>query len=50
MVDRDELLEWVKSLPPNSDVFIDEGGLNLVCLQDTKLYIEVGGEPDDDDL
>lgn len=45
-----ELKRWIDTLDPSSDVAIDEGGLTLVGIgigQDA--YLEVGGEPEDDD-
>ena len=54
MISRQEVLSWVKSLDPDSSVAIDEGGLMLVEInsdgETTDEYLEVGGEPDPEDL
>lgn len=39
------LIEWLKTLPPKSKVFVDEDGMTLYCTNDDEYY-ELGGEPD----
>lgn len=52
MMDRNELITWLQTLPEGTDVAIDDGGLTLVALVEladggdgTGTYIEVGGIP-----
>lgn len=50
MISVTELKEWLETLDPNSDVAIDDGGLNLENHNsstgpDGEAYIEIGGIP-----
>ena len=47
-MDVNELIRWLRTLPDNADVAIDEGGLTLVEVGGDA-YMEVGGIPRDDD-
>lgn len=53
MTDTRALIKWLKTLPKNSWVGVDEGGLTLLALDEsgkqTKAYFEVGGVPEKDD-
>ncbi len=42
----EDLKMWLKSLPKDGTVVIDEGGLAMVCLEEKDAYIEIGGGPD----
>jgi hypothetical protein len=48
-----DLIEWLKTLPEDAGVAVDDGGLTLVELDDdgeeTGNYHEVGGIPLDED-
>ena len=44
-----ELRDWIKTIPPDWSVAIDDGGLTLVATGPTKkleVTLEVGGEPE----
>ena len=59
MIDKQELIRWLNTLPEDADVAIDEGGLTLVEVEfipnhnpdyqgpyeETGAYLEVGGIP-----
>jgi hypothetical protein len=47
MIAKTELEKWLSKLPADDGVFVDEGGLTLYS--QTGNYIEVGGEPLDED-
>jgi hypothetical protein len=47
MLSTRELIRWLRTLPDDSRVYIDEGGLILKCLEDQEAYMELGGEPMD---
>ncbi len=47
MITKQEIQEWLDTLPADDTVGIDEGGLTLVS--SSGAYLEVGGEPDEDD-
>ena len=49
MIETKELIRWAQTLPEDSSVRIDAGGLSLVCDLDSAAYLEVGGEPDEED-
>ena len=42
-----ELQRWLGTLPKDSQVAVDEGGLTLVVVGDQGVYLELGGVPDD---
>lgn len=42
-----DLIHWLNSLPIDSEVGIDEGGLTLQSVLDDKVYLEVGGIPEE---
>lgn len=46
MMKVNEILEWMKALPEDSEVWIDDGGLTLEASNGA--YIEIGGEPDEE--
>ena len=56
MIAKNELKAWLNTLPDDSSVAIDDGGLTLVEIdsstEETGNYIEIGGTPveDDEDL
>lgn len=43
MTSREELIRWLKSLPDDPNIGIDEDGLTLVCNDHRDLYFEIGG-------
>jgi hypothetical protein len=53
MTEARELIEWLQTLDPESDVAIDDGGLTLVQLdvnnETTGAYFEIGGIPLDEE-
>lgn len=53
MMKAAEVKEWIKDIPDDADLAIDEGGLILIVVAPGQSldYIEIGGEPleDDDD-
>ena len=46
-IDVNELIRWLRTLPDDADVAIDEGGLTLVEVEGDA-YMEVGGLPNDE--
>lgn len=54
MIDRHTLRTWLDTLPPDTDIAVDDGGLTLIAIDasglPTDAYLEVGGydEPDTD--
>ena len=49
-MDKQDLIDWLDSLPAGTNVGIDEGGLMLVTADpDSPAYLEVGGIPSDDE-
>lgn len=42
---KEAIIEWLRRLPNNQEVFIDDGGLTLVAMMSKKHreYLEVGG-------
>lgn len=53
MMRTKDLIEWLQTLPADSHVGIDDGGLALQAVSSHGLvmdaYIEVGGIPDNDE-
>lgn len=49
MMKAAEVKSWLESIPGDADVAVDEGGLMLVLVSDPSIYIEVGGEPEDEE-
>jgi hypothetical protein len=45
MMDREELIRWLTTLPKGCGCYIDDGGLCLRCDEDDEAYLEVGGKP-----
>lgn len=41
-----EIQRWLSTLPPDSGVGVDDGGLCLVSTSDPDVYCEVGGIPE----
>jgi hypothetical protein len=44
-----ELRRWLFTLPIDSEVGIDEGGLTLCVVGEERVYFEVGGMPEEDE-
>ena len=44
-----DVLRWLKTLDPDDEVAVDEGGLELISMKDPHVYLEVGGVPEDED-
>ena len=42
-----ELKEWINSLPSDTSIGIDEGGLTLQVEGNPDVYLEIGGLPED---
>ena len=49
MMEASEVQQWLSNLDPDDLVAIDEGGLTLIVVGRPDQYIEIGGEPDDDE-
>lgn len=47
-MDKKQIMDWLKTLPPKAEIAIDEGGTTLIEMHGDA-YLEVGGEPLDDD-
>jgi hypothetical protein len=45
MMGREEIIEWLESLPPGCNVGVDDGGLQLHCDVLPGVYCEIGGMP-----
>ena len=45
-ISKQELLNWVSSIPDENGIAIDDGGLALVVVGNDDFYIEVGGTPE----
>ena len=39
---------WLSEINDNSLVAIDDGGINLVVVNDEEIYLEIGGVPKQD--
>lgn len=46
-IKANELIRWLNCLPLDSEVGIDEGGLTIRSIHDDKVYLEVGGIPEE---
>jgi len=44
-----ELKRWINSIPNSTSIGIDDGGLILQVSGNPKVYLEVGGLPEDGD-
>jgi hypothetical protein len=44
-----EVIAWLNTLDPDSQVHIDEDGVYLQSVDDEDTYFEVGGYEDDED-
>jgi hypothetical protein len=44
------LIQWINSLPANAKICIDEGGLSLQVVNNPKIYLEVGGQPEEETI
>jgi hypothetical protein len=53
MMLQKEVMKWLKTIPEDSGIAIDDGGLALVELDadndETDNYIEIGGIPQDEE-
>ena len=47
MIDKKRLMEWLETLPEDSGISINDGGMELVCDLEPTAYLEVGGVPED---
>jgi hypothetical protein len=47
-VSREDLLDWLETLPKSTAIAVDEDGLMLVTI-DQEAYLEVGGIPKEQD-
>lgn len=47
-ISKQELLNWVSSIPDEKAIAIDDGGLALVVVGNEDIYLEVGGIPKSD--
>jgi hypothetical protein len=47
-IDANSIIKWLNSLPINTSVGIDEGGLALQVVDHPDVYLEVGGLPEND--
>lgn len=45
---KQDILNWINTIPDNSEIGIDEGGLTLQVINDPEVYLEVGGIPEED--
>lgn len=54
MMGKKEIQAWLDTLPDDSSVAIDEGGLSLVEIDgegmETEAYLEIGMTPREEDL
>ena len=48
MMSKDDIFDWLCTLPDGADVYVDGGGLTLRCTQEPAAYLEVGGNPEED--
>ncbi len=52
MMSKKQLERWLKTLPKDANIAIDDGGLSLVeideDLKETGDYLEIGGKPEDE--
>ncbi len=52
MMSKKQLERWLKTLPKDSDIAIDDGGLQLIEIdtdgEETGDYLEIGGKPEDE--
>lgn len=42
-ISKQELLNWVSSIPDENAIAIDDGGLALIAVGNEDIYLEVGG-------
>jgi hypothetical protein len=47
MIDKLELVDWLNTLPEDSSIGVDSGGLALLCDKDSEAYLEIGGMPEE---
>jgi hypothetical protein len=45
---KEEVEAWLKTIPPETWIAIDDGGLSLVVVDNQDVYIEVGGLPEEE--
>src|SRR5262245_8971437 len=48
MMSKKTIVDWLRTVPDDADIAIDEGGLTLVVVNDEG-WLEVGGMPDEDE-
>lgn len=44
-----DVIDWLRTLPADDAIYIDEGGLNLMSEMDPDAYLEVGGQALEDE-
>ena len=44
---KEELKDWIDSVPDGTLIAVDDGGLSLVVVDNQEIYCEVGGIPED---
>lgn len=44
-----ELKQWLDTLPEDDEVYIDENGTTLCAMLECDAYLEVGGDPVDEE-
>jgi len=45
---KQDLKKWINSIPDNSEIGIDDGGLTLQVVNHPEIYLEVGGIPEEE--
>lgn len=45
MLKREEVMNWLYTIPEGSGVCIDADGLKLLCDEDEDTWLEVGDDP-----
>jgi|WetSurMetagenome_2_1015567.scaffolds.fasta_scaffold194501_3 hypothetical protein len=46
-IEKQVLRRWIESISDNQEIAIDDGGLTLIVVDNPKIYLEVGGIPED---
>ena len=42
-ISKEELQNWLSTIPDNSQVGIDEGGICIEMVDNSNIYLEIGG-------